>query len=441
MLIVLLGVAIAAILSLSHMSHEWVQPLFGVDIDEADLPPHIQQWSRLGARVNIFGHSVFYRHFTFQGADPNAPTVVLLHGYPSSSFDFSAVRIPFAIPCDLLSLIKFIDILNPWQVADKLTSVAHVFTHDHVGFGLSAKPFENFTYSIFEHADVALRLYLDVLGPARPLILIGHDMADTIVLEIITRRWRGLLPAGLNIIGILLTNGNMRMELANLRLSQQVMMSSWGAFFVGLFSRFDTQSAMSRQQLNEIWSPTYSDTNKRHQDISDLIWLIRLNGGHKVSFFHLFLNIVNYVSFCELYLSLSLQLAHKTIRYLQDRLEFEYRWFAALARLNLPCSIVWGASDAVAPLAVAQYVHSQVHSHPLHCFFSSFTHTYSQAIIPSSQMMIMCFIRLVGITMCLDHSPWRGSFFDARSPRPMGATGSRVYRNSLGAGRPVILKL
>ena len=62
------------------------------------------------------------------------PTIVIIHGFPSSSFDYHKI--------DMAELQKF----------------GPVLLYDHIGFGFSDKPKKDFTYSIFELADYSLDL-------------------------------------------------------------------------------------------------------------------------------------------------------------------------------------------------------------------------------------------------------------------------------------------
>lgn len=80
------------------------------------------------ARVD--GHQLFYR----EAGPADAPTIVLLHGYPTSSFMFR----------DLIP-----------RLADRL----HVVAPDHLGFGLSDAPaVSEFEYSFDALADLTARL-------------------------------------------------------------------------------------------------------------------------------------------------------------------------------------------------------------------------------------------------------------------------------------------
>ncbi|GEM31191.1 hydrolase [Nocardia neocaledoniensis NBRC 108232] len=88
--------------------------------------------------VQIQGQSLFYR----EAGDPNAPTIVLLHGFPTSSAMFRA--------------------LIPELAADY-----HVIAPDHLGFGQSAMPsVDEFDYTFDHLTELTLGL-LDHLGVDR----------------------------------------------------------------------------------------------------------------------------------------------------------------------------------------------------------------------------------------------------------------------------------
>ncbi|WP_280347011.1 alpha/beta fold hydrolase [Nocardia neocaledoniensis] len=88
--------------------------------------------------VRIQGQSLFYR----EAGDPNAPTIVLLHGFPTSSAMFRA--------------------LIPELAADY-----HVIAPDHLGFGQSAMPsVDEFDYTFDNLTELTLAL-LDHLGVDR----------------------------------------------------------------------------------------------------------------------------------------------------------------------------------------------------------------------------------------------------------------------------------
>jgi pimeloyl-ACP methyl ester carboxylesterase len=121
------------------------------------------------ARVD--GHSVFYR----EAGPREAPTIVLLHGFPSSSHMFR----------DLIPAL-----------ADEY----HVVAPDHLGFGFSDAPaVEEFDYTFDALTDVTEGL-LDQLGLDRYVIYV-HDYGAPI-------GWRLALRDPRRIAAIISQNGN-----------------------------------------------------------------------------------------------------------------------------------------------------------------------------------------------------------------------------------------
>ncbi|MEW5811375.1 MAG: alpha/beta hydrolase [Actinomycetota bacterium] len=87
--------------------------------------------------ATVAGRQIFYR----EAGDPGAPTIVLLHGFPTSSFMFRNL-----IP----------------ELADRY----HVIAPDYLGFGYSdAPPVEEFDYTFDALADLTAGL-LEQLGAA-----------------------------------------------------------------------------------------------------------------------------------------------------------------------------------------------------------------------------------------------------------------------------------
>ena len=93
--------------------------------------------------ATVDGHRIFYR----EAGDPDAPAIVLLHGFPTSSFMFR----------DLIP-----------RLADRY----HVIAPDHLGFGWSDAPsVREFAYSFDALTDLAEGL-LDQLGLTRYAIYV-----------------------------------------------------------------------------------------------------------------------------------------------------------------------------------------------------------------------------------------------------------------------------
>jgi len=140
------------------------------------------------------------------GADASATPVLLLHGFPSSAYDFA----------------EAIDLVHRRRVV----------ALDFPGFGLSCKPPDH-GYSLFEHADVVLEV-ARALGLERAHVW-AHDMGTSVATELLARRERGLCP--LSIPSLTLMNGSVHVELAHLTVGQRILRSPLGEAFAKLNSR------------------------------------------------------------------------------------------------------------------------------------------------------------------------------------------------------------
>ncbi|MEU0448821.1 alpha/beta fold hydrolase [Streptomyces tendae] len=107
--------------------------------------------------ATVDGLDVFYR----EAGDPQAPTVVLLHGFPTSSHMFR-------------------------NLIPELADTYHVIAPDMIGFGLSAMPgTDAFDYSFDSLTDVTVGL-LDLLGVARFAVYV-QDYGAPVAWRIATR--------------------------------------------------------------------------------------------------------------------------------------------------------------------------------------------------------------------------------------------------------------
>jgi pimeloyl-ACP methyl ester carboxylesterase len=121
--------------------------------------------------ATVDGHRLFYR----EAGSHDAPTLVLLHGFPTSSFMFR----------DLIP---------------RLADAYHVIAPDHLGFGLSDAPSaEKFEYTFDALADLTEGL-LDQLGVTRYAIYV-QDYGAPI-------GWRLALRSPHAITAIVTQNGN-----------------------------------------------------------------------------------------------------------------------------------------------------------------------------------------------------------------------------------------
>ena len=118
----------------------------------------------------------------------------MLHGFPTSSFDYAAVL-------------------------DGLRAGRRVLLVDMLGYGLSAKPDRGYTMAL--QADVAMAFVAE-LGIDR-LALLTHDMGDTVGGELLARRAEGAWPV--DVTRRVVTNGSIYIEQAHLTAGQQLLLS------------------------------------------------------------------------------------------------------------------------------------------------------------------------------------------------------------------------
>jgi pimeloyl-ACP methyl ester carboxylesterase len=119
----------------------------------------------------VDGHKLFYREAGRSGA----PAVVLLHGYPTSSYMFR-------------------------ELLPKLADRYHVIAPDHLGFGLSdAPPVEQFDYTFDALAGLTAKLLADI-GLSRYAMYV-HDYGAPI-------GWRLAVQKPASIAAIITQNGN-----------------------------------------------------------------------------------------------------------------------------------------------------------------------------------------------------------------------------------------
>jgi pimeloyl-ACP methyl ester carboxylesterase len=140
--------------------------------------------------------------------------VLLLHGFPTSSWDFA----------EAMALMK-----------------RRVVAFDFLGFGLSDKP-AAYGYSLFEQTDVALHV-ARARGLSRVHVF-AHDMGTSVATELLARRERGLLP--FELASVTLMNGSVHIELAHLTVGQKILKSPLGPTFARLSSRTTFKAQIRR---------------------------------------------------------------------------------------------------------------------------------------------------------------------------------------------------
>ncbi|HZS36085.1 MAG TPA: alpha/beta hydrolase [Polyangia bacterium] len=247
-----------------------------------------EDWRARGRVIDVGGRGVF----TISAGDGGVP-MLLLHGFPSSSYDFHRCW-------------------DAWAARRRVVAL------DFVGFGFSAKP-ADFSYSLHEQAD-AVEVVAARLGITRAHV-VAHDMGTSVATELCARHARKL--CGFDFASLTLMNGSVHIEHSRLTPSQKLLrLPALGPLFARL-----ARGWTFRAQLRRILGRPDALSA---EELEDMWQLIREGGGH-------------------------LRLP-QTIGYVAERWRFHRRWIGALEVFDRPALVLWGARDPVAVLHIAELV-------------------------------------------------------------------------------------
>ncbi len=198
--------------------------------------PSIEAWRDAGVTFDFRGHHVFYRR------EGQGPPLVLVHGYPTSSWDWAKI----------------------WS---GLTSRFDVIAPDMLGFGYSDKP-RGHRYTIAEQAELHVAL-LDRLG-LRSYHALVHDYGVSVGQELLAREREGR-SSGLRSMAFL--NGGLFPETHRPRPIQRLLASPLGSWVARLstersFSRsfaaiFGPRTKPTRDEMHAFWQLASRDEGMR----------------------------------------------------------------------------------------------------------------------------------------------------------------------------------
>jgi pimeloyl-ACP methyl ester carboxylesterase len=203
------------------------------------LPPRVAEWRDGGRWLPTPAGSVFVR-----SAPGDGPTILLLHGYPSSSFDYQGI-VPHLAGRAWLTL-------------------------DFLGFGLSDKPRPH-RYSLLEQADIVQAVIAE-FAPG-PVVLVAHDMGTSVTTELVARDLQGHLPFELQ--KVVLTNGSVILRRASLRPIQKVLRGPLGP----VVARLANKATFSRE-----FGRLFNASHPLSAEEADAQWaLMSYNRGHRIA--------------------------------------------------------------------------------------------------------------------------------------------------------------
>ena len=263
------------------------------------------EWKSKGKFITINNNQIFVidsHNSNSKEIHKTQKSMVILHGYPTSSFDY-------------------------YKVLPKLSKNYRLILHDHLGFGFSDKP-KDVDYSLVTQADIALELWRQ-LG-LKKIFLFAHDYGTSVATEIIARYNANELD--IEIEQLILTNGSIHIELSQLRTIQKLLKHKILGKYVAKLTNFP----IFRKNMKNIYFDSYKVTDN---ELKEMWKLIELNGGRKV--------------------------IHKLTQYINERYLHWNRWVGALKETQIPTKIIWAKNDPIAVPAIAELLSEEIPNNTL----------------------------------------------------------------------------
>lgn len=279
------------------MKEWWIQiallavPLIAVylHLPPPILSPSLYSWRTAGAFFTFKDHRIFYRDS--KGAFGSSDMVILLHGFPTSSYDWHKI----------------------WE--GLMLRFNRVIAVDFLGFGFSDKP-RLHRYSIFEQADIVQGLMAELGLAQQKINILSHDYGDTVALELLYRSEHGN-PGHLIINSLCLSNGGIFPETNHPRLLQKLLINS--GCLSPIFTRLMNYYFFSKG-INMVFGPHTQPTTAEYWDM----WTaVRINDGNLVM--------------------------DSILQFINQRWKYRDRWVGALISTSVPLHLIYGPLDPVNP--------------------------------------------------------------------------------------------
>jgi pimeloyl-ACP methyl ester carboxylesterase len=250
----------------------------------------VAEWDALGQHRTLAGHSIFTIDAPPIDGERDEPLLVL-HGFPSSSYDFAAVL-------------------------DDLRRSRRVLLLDFLGYGLSDKPDQ--PYTLAEQADIVMA-FTATIGVDRVAVL-SHDMGDTVGGELLARQIEDRWPV--DITRRVLTNGSIYIDMAQLSPGQQLLLALPD-------EQMAADAALDATSVKARLAATFSASSSVSDAELDAQWeLISCSDGHR--------------------------LLPRLIRYIEERRRDESRYTGAIESHPSPLHVVWGVDDPIAVVGMTE---------------------------------------------------------------------------------------
>lgn len=240
---------------------------------------NLQAWLARGSHVDTGEGQLF--HVEAGSGEP----LVLIHGFPTSSWDWH-------------------------QVFDTLAQRYRVIAFDKLGYGFSDKPLDG-DYTIAAHLRRTQRL-LQSLG-VREARVLAHDNGNTVAQAWLARQIEAPESLAVHMTQLCFLNGGLFPEMHRPRLMQKLLLTPLGPLLTRV-----TRAGTFGRSLAAVFGP---ETRPTPADLADYWTLLSRNQGQR--------------------------LLHKHIHYIRERQTNRARWVGALTQSPVPIALIDGVLDPV----------------------------------------------------------------------------------------------
>lgn len=250
------------------------------------------EWLANGRTFPHHGHPIFYR----DSGGINLPVLLLIHGFPTASWDF-------------------------YRIWDALSEHYRVLAPDLIGFGFSAKP-RDYHYSLLDQAELCGNLC--ARQQLTEVHVLAHDYGVSVAQELLALHEKG--RGAIRLKSITFLNGGLFPETHRPIFAQKLLRSPLG----GLMASQMNEARLS-QSLTKVFGPR---TPPNALECAAFWRLVSYNAGQKIM--------------------------PKLIRYLDERRTQRDRWVPAMQFTKVPMRLINGPLDPVSGEHMALRYHELI---------------------------------------------------------------------------------
>jgi len=275
------------------------------------LSPQVEAWKNQG-HFYLYNNEqyIFYRDIVGEGSSDEV--LVCLHGFPTSSYDWSRM------------------------IGQLKQRFGRIIAPDFLGLGFSSKPFfymvvnaetesiekVYYNYTIVEQADMVVNLLVHL--QVKSLHILAHDIGDTVCQEILHRyntNVTGSVISPFSIRSVCLTNGGIFPDTHIPTSGQQLLVNP-------ILGPIGTQ-LMNKWLFSRSLSAVFGAGRKPAQAELDDWWaILRYNDGNLV--------------------------LGRMLYYIEERRVYQDKWTNALRNAVVPVHMIYGLADPVNPPPFAE---------------------------------------------------------------------------------------